>query len=328
MSDPVRVVLHPRHPRGVDAAFRAIGDIELIEPDDEDGVIDALDTSPVLVSFRWSDRFLTDALQWIQSISAGVDQFPLEDLASRGIRLTSARGVHGPAAAEHAFALLLALTRAVGVSMRDAEHRRWRPRMGVELGGATMGILGLGSIGEEIAVRAVAWGMTVIGTKANPDAYEGAASEVLGPDGTVEVFGRSDVVVSVLPDTPGTEGIVDDTALSAMEGGWFVNVGRGTAVDEDALIRAIDGGHLLGAGLDVFCDHSSHGRADTGLRTASRRPLPPEPRGVHRVRSLGEPGGLISRRGSGSGVPPPQLPRPRGCPAGRHSGGDDSSPSR
>ena len=252
MSDPIRVVLHPRHPRGVDAAFRAIEDIELVEPDDEDGVVEALGTSPVLVTFRWNDRFLTGALRWIQSISAGVDQYPLEDLASGGIRLTSARGVHGPAAAEHAFALLLALTRAVGVSMRDAEHRRWRPRMAVELGGATMGILGLGSIGEEIAERAVAWGMTVIGTKAHPEAYEGVASEVLGPERTVEVFRRSDVVVSVLPDTSGTEGLVGEAAFGAMGGGWFVNVGRGAAVDEDALVRAIDEGHVLGAGLDVF----------------------------------------------------------------------------
>lgn len=252
MSEKIRVVLHPRHPRGVDDALRAVDGIELVEPEDEDGVAASLETGPVLVTFRWADRFLTESLRWVQSISAGVDQYPLSRLEARGVRLTSARGVHGPAAAEHAFALLLSLTRAVGVSMRDAEHRRWRPRMGVELGGSTMGILGLGSIGEEIASRAVAWGMTVIGTKANPDTYTGVASEVFGPEGTVEVFRRSDAVVSVLPDTPETQGVVNEAAFTAMEGGWFVNVGRGSAVDEDALVEAIDQGHVLGAGLDVF----------------------------------------------------------------------------
>jgi phosphoglycerate dehydrogenase-like enzyme len=136
--------------------------------------------------------------------------------------------------------------------MRNAEARIWQQIPGTELTGATLGVLGLGTIGEEIARKAAAWGMTVVGTKAHPDEYDGVASAVFTPDATIEVFRTADAVVSVLPDTPATRGIVTAECLGAMDGGWFVNVGRGTAVSEQDLLEALDSGALAGAGLDVF----------------------------------------------------------------------------
>lgn len=252
MSDPLRVVLDPRHPRGVAESFRAIDGIDLIEAEDPDGVAAAVRDAAVLVGWKWEDRFLADGLRWIQSISAGVEQFPLDELARRGVALTSARGVHGPQIAEHTFALLLAMTRNVAISTRDATERIWRPRMAEEIAGRTMAIVGLGSIGEEVAGRAVAWDMRVIGIKANPDGYDGVAERVSGPGALLDVCREADVVVSVLPDHPDTRGLFDDEAFAAIGAGWFVNVGRGSAVDEDALVRALDDGELRGAGLDVF----------------------------------------------------------------------------
>lgn len=250
MTSP-RIVLHPAHPASVGEAFRTAEDLDVVTPE-RDEVRSALENADVLVGWRWDDAYLVPTLQWVQAISAGVDQFPKADLISAGVVLTSARGCHGPQVSEHAFALLLALTRGVGVSMRNAEQRSWKPIPGVEISGMTLGVLGLGTIGEEIARKGSAWGMRVIGTKGDPSSYVGVAEWVVGPDRTIEVFERADVVISVLPDLPETRGLVTRECLDALSGGWFVNVGRGSVVAEDDIVGAIDGGSLLGAGLDVF----------------------------------------------------------------------------
>lgn len=247
----MKVVLHPHHPSSVKPAFEGAAELEVITPASDD-VVRALSEAAVLIAYRWSDDFLLDSLRWVQSISVGVDQFPLGEFAARGIALTSARGVHGPQVSEHAFALLLALTRGVGAAMRNAEKQRWRQIPGVEISGMTLGVLGLGTVGEAIARRAVAWGMTVVGTKSDPTTYTGVAAQVFSPADTIDVFNIADVVIAVLPDTPDTRGIVTRSCLDALEGGWFVNVGRGTVVDEADILAALDSGSLAGAGLDVF----------------------------------------------------------------------------
>lgn len=246
----MRVVLHPYHPASVGPAFRYAEDLDVVIPSEET-LPDAL-SDGILVSYQWRDEFLVDSLRWIQSISVGVDQFPLEELVARDIVLTSARGIHGPQVSEHAFALLLALTRGVGASMRNAVTKNWRPIPGVEISSMTLGVLGLGTVGEEIARKADAWGMTVVGTKSDPNTYAGVATQVFTSGDTVEVFRLADAVISVLPDLPETRGIVTRKCLDALDGGWFVNVGRGTAVDERDIIAALEAGSLAGVGLDVF----------------------------------------------------------------------------
>ena len=108
--------------------FRTADGIELVEPT-ADEVVAALDGPEILVTHAWEPSFLAPSLRWVQSVSAGVEQFPLEELAAAGVVLTSARGVHAPQVAVHAFALLLSLTRGIGFAMRDANRREWRPRM-------------------------------------------------------------------------------------------------------------------------------------------------------------------------------------------------------
>ena len=249
----LRVVLHPSHPRGVPDALRALDAIELIEPT-EDAVAGALEVADVLVTYIWHPDYLSDRLRWIQSISAGIAQFPTGELERAGVVLTSASGVHGPQVAEHVFALLLALTRLVGVSMRDTTGRVWRPRMAHEIGGRTMAILGLGAIGEEVASRAKAWGINVIGIKSQPDRYNGTVERVGGPDDMLGFCGEADIVVCVLPESGSTRGLIGAEALAAIGPGWFINVGRGSVLDEGALLRALDDGELRGAGLDVFLE--------------------------------------------------------------------------
>jgi phosphoglycerate dehydrogenase-like enzyme len=205
------------------------------------------------VTYRWEDRFLAGPLRWVQAISAGLEQFPIDAFRARDLRLTSAGGAHAPAVAEHAVALLLTLVRRIGEAMRDVPERGWVPyRSAYEVSGRTLGVLGLGTIGEEVARRAAGLGMRVIGSKRRPDRYDGVAEWVVSPEGTLEVCREAHAVVVALPHAEDTVGLVGREELAALRGGWLVNVGRGSVVDEPALVEALQEGTLLGAGLDVF----------------------------------------------------------------------------
>jgi len=242
------VVLHPIHPPGV---VEALGDIDLdVRVPAESEISEGLVDDGILVTFRWDDRYIPN-LRWLQSISAGHDQFPVDEFRRLGVVLTSASGVHAPQVTEHAFALLLSLTRGIGVSTRLATEAKWKPMMLAELTGRTMAVLGLGTIGEEVARRARAWGLRVIGSTRHPADYRGVAENVVTPDKTADLFREADIVVSVLPGGPGTTGLVTRSMLESL-GGWFVNVGRGNVVTEEDLLAALESGGLLGAGLDVF----------------------------------------------------------------------------
>lgn len=217
-----------------------------------DDVPSLLTGSAVMVTFRWSDSWVVPGLRWIQSVSAGTDQFPLEALAANGTVLTSARGIHEVQVAEHAIGLLLAMTRGIATAAVQQRSHAWAWVPAIELHGMTLGVLGLGIIGEGVARRAGAFGMKVIGTKTNPAGYSGVAETVYPPEGTLEVFRRSDAVVITLPGGEATRHLVGAAELEALRGGWLVNVGRGTVVDEEALVAAMRSGTLAGAALDVF----------------------------------------------------------------------------
>lgn len=248
-----RVVLHPEQPPGVREQLQAFGDIELVTPDDADGVHQALvDGAPILVTFRWEQRFLQPSLRWIAGEGAGFEQYPIDELDAAGVVLTTATGVHTVSVAEHAMGLLLALTRRIGEATRDAVHHVWHERPGADLEGRTAAVLGLGTIGEAIARLARAFGMEVIGYKRDPAAYDGAVTEVFGPRDLPEVCRRADVLFVVLPGGDATHHLIGREELAALGAGWIVNVGRGPVVDEEALVEALTTGELRGAGLDVF----------------------------------------------------------------------------
>lgn len=252
MPEALRIVLHPFHGPGLVEALAARPQLDVVVPDDGDGVIAELESgTAALVTYLWEDDFASGGVEWIQAISAGVDQFSLGLLGERGIVLTSARGAHTPQVAEHAIALMMSAVRGIGRTVRGAGSRTWEPVPAHEVSGRTMAILGLGSIGEAVAEKAAALGMRVIGTKRDPEGYSGIAAEVLPPDGTLEACRRADVLVIALPAAPSTEGLVGEEELRALGAGWLVNVGRGSVVDESALLEALTEGELIGAGLDV-----------------------------------------------------------------------------
>ncbi|MGA7273112.1 MAG: D-2-hydroxyacid dehydrogenase [Acidimicrobiia bacterium] len=249
------VVLHPLHGPGLDDALRQLANLYLSTPDEEAEMAAELGRGAAgLITYRWEDSYLVPGLRWVQAISAGYDQFPLDALRSNGVVLTSARGAHSPAVADHALALLLALLRGLGPALRNSRHHDWRIGRAYETEGITVGVVGLGSIGEAVARRVLALGMEVIGCKRRPDAYAGVVPQVVGPEGLVSLFRGSDAVILTLPQTRQTEGLIGARHLAALGGGWLVNVGRGSVLDEEALLAALQEGTVAGAGLDVTAE--------------------------------------------------------------------------
>lgn len=252
LVEPIRLVVGPLGGSGVAEAVAAVPgtDPSIVRSPDE--MAAALDDVEAMVTFRWSDEWLVPSLRWVQSVSAGTDQFPLDLLRTKGVVLTSARGIHETQVSEHAIGLLLAMTRGIATAVTNQAKRDWVWSEVTELNGKTLGVLGLGVIGEGVARRAGAFGMRVIGTKQDPTSYRGVAEKVLGPEGTLDVFREADVVIITLPGTPDTERLVGAAELEALDGGWLVNVGRGGVIDTQALLDTMRAGKLKGVALDVF----------------------------------------------------------------------------
>lgn len=215
------------------------------------------------VSGAWHDSLLEHAerLKWIQSIGVGYNQFPLDDLQCRGIRLTNAVGVNANAVSEHAVALMLALARRLPEA-RDNQHAKyWRPMIGDpktredELSGKTLGIVGLGAIGNRLATFGKAFDMRVIGIKGNPASYQGLADDVLSPERLGVLLDAADFVTLCCPLKPETTHLIGAAEFTRMRASaYLINVARGPVVIEDDLIAALRAREIAGAALDVTID--------------------------------------------------------------------------
>ncbi|MEO3430910.1 D-2-hydroxyacid dehydrogenase [Pelagibius sp. CAU 1746] len=248
----VRVVLHPAHPFGVADFLSSVSEIQLEQPRDNAAVAACLqDGAEALVTYTWRDEFLSPSLRWVAGTGAGTEQYPLERLRARDVVLTTAAGAHSGTVAEHAFALLLSLTRRIGEAVRHMTESRWTPLVGEELAGKRMAVIGLGRIGEEIARRAANWDMQVAGMKRNPGNYAGCLQDVRGEDALQDLCAWADVLMLAAPAKPDGSALIGAKELELLGAGWLVNVGRGSLVDADALRAALSQGALRGAGLDV-----------------------------------------------------------------------------
>lgn len=213
----------------------------------------------LLCSGLWRNELIPAAprLAFIQSISAGTDQYSRDALGAAGIRVASAQGVNERAVAEHAIALILALARQIPEARDNQTAKRWRGMIGDiskredELGGKTLVIAGLGRIGSRLATLAKAFDMRVIATRRDPSRGAGAADKVVGEDGLLGVLPEADFVALTCPLTPGTENLIDAPALAAMKSSaYLVNVARGKVVNEPALVEALNQKRIAGAALD------------------------------------------------------------------------------
>src|SRR5437868_9833942 len=178
----------------------------------------------LVISGLWRDGLLDRAtqLRFIQAIGAGTDQFPLEELKKRGIRLASARGVNYRAVAEHAMALILALSRRLPEARDNQANHVWRGMIADlsnredELGGKMLLVVGLGQIGGRVAHLAKAFDMRVVGLRRDPAAGRGAADAVHAMGEFNSLLAEADFVALTCPLTEETERLVDSEALGRM----------------------------------------------------------------------------------------------------------------
>ncbi len=194
-------------------------------------------------------------LRWAQALTAGVEGWlALPDLPP-GLALTCARGTHRESMPENILGAIFHITKPYHLIEGDNREARWVRRMATPLAGKTLGILGLGAIGAELARKAAALDMRVIGTRRSGRAGglpEGVTA-LFPPEQTDSVLAQSDFVVCLLPATPETENFIDTARLSAMKPeAWLINFGRGAVIKDEDLIAAVQVRRIAGAILDVF----------------------------------------------------------------------------
>lgn len=200
-------------------------------------------------------------LRWVHSGSAGVRGSLTPEMRASPVIFTNSAGIHGPPMAETVLALLLHFARGVDFALAAQRAGRWDtdPFYAAdtpvrELAGSTLGILGYGGIGREVAARVLPLGVRVLALKRRPGGEAPPGVELLhGEAGLDRLLAESDGVVVTAPDTPETRGMLTRERIARMKrGAVFINVARGGIVDEEALVDALRRGHLRGAGLDVF----------------------------------------------------------------------------
>ncbi|MFC6904820.1 D-2-hydroxyacid dehydrogenase [Halalkalicoccus tibetensis] len=208
-----------------------------------------------VVTFAHEEEFLD--CDWIHSIQAGYDRFPLDELENRGVVLTNSTGIHGDSVGETVAGYMLMLARRLGQYARQQERTEWdRPAWDVPftLAGESVCVVGLGTLGRGIAERANALGMEVTGVRRSGEPVEGVDRVYASGDLHEAIAGPTFVALAT-PLTEETRGLIGEAELAAMdEGSHLINVARGGVVDQEALISALDEEGIRGAALDVFAE--------------------------------------------------------------------------
>ncbi len=248
--------------------------------------VNAADAQTALDAMPGADAFLgkitpemlarADRLRWIQAFTVSLEHYMFPELIAHPCTLTNMRGLFGDVIADQVMGYVICFARNLHIYIRNQVHRKWEPiggesarvgnaagpgtvnamdRSTIFLPGATMGIVGLGAIGAEIARRALAFGMTVRAVDRYPDRTrppEGVDA-VWGLDRLPELLAWSDFAVIAAPHTPETERLFDAKVLAHLRPtSYLINIGRGAIVVLDDLVAALRAGHLAGAALDVF----------------------------------------------------------------------------
>lgn len=259
-----RLLILTRDPQRYAREVRALGfsDLQVTAPQTTAGIKRQIRTCNIILAEpERLARFIhaADRLQWVQSTFAGVEALTLSAPRS-DYCLTGVKGVHGPLMAEYVFAYILARERNLFSAYENQKIRRWISRPYQSLQGRILGICGLGSIGRDIARTAARFGMRIWGFKRTGAAVDGV-ERIFTPRDFEVFLAQPDYVVITLPLTSATRGLFADNAFKAMRSrAVLINIGRGSIVDQPALVRALRSRKIRGAVLDVF----------------EREPLPPD----------------------------------------------------
>lgn len=221
----------------------------------------ALPDTDVLVVWDFRTTVLQQAwssaarLRWLHACSAGVDAVLFPELVGSDVTVTNARGVFDRPMAEYVLGLLLAFAKDLPRTLDLQRREQWRHRETAMLRGRTLLVVGTGGIGREIARLCGALDLAVHGVARTARDDDPDFGTISAAADLLPALDRADIVVAAAPLTADTSGMFDERAFAAMRpGSWFVNVGRGALVDEDALLGVLRSGRLAAAALDVFRD--------------------------------------------------------------------------
>jgi phosphoglycerate dehydrogenase-like enzyme len=237
---------------------------EVMQSEDKKEALQIIEDADILFAGFFSrDLFLAARkLKWIQAWGAGVDRLLIPEVVKSPVMVTNAGGIHPTPISEHVIGLMLCLSRKLHLFIRNQTQRKWdrdesseeSTEQIEELSGKTVGILGLGRIGTEIAKKSKCLGMRVIATKRDITSPVSTYIDQLLPSTDLnQLLAESDFVVLSLPLTEETQGMIGESQLKNMKRtGYLINVSRGKIVQENKLIEALKKGWIAGAGLDTF----------------------------------------------------------------------------
>jgi len=234
------------------------GDVDVVLAENEESTKQEIGAAEILFGNLTPALFkLAKKLRWVQSPSAGQEGHLFPEFTESDILLTNMAGIYNEEIADHVYAFILGFTRQIPRFTRNQAKRYWQPSSGFKvdyLAGKTLGIIGLGGIGGEVAKRAPCFGMRVVATRAHPERPKpDYVDQVWGPGGLGHLLAESDFVVNCTPETPRTRKMIGSKEVRAMKRtAYIINIGRGAVIDLAALTQALKDGVIAGAGLDVF----------------------------------------------------------------------------
>jgi D-2-hydroxyacid dehydrogenase (NADP+) len=239
-----------------EAIAKVVHDVIFLEKDLDGPLEELVFQADVLFGSTHIDPKLlaeSKTLKLMHVQSTGVDRYMVPEFIESDIILINSKGVHAGPVADHAMAMLLALSQDFQNAYANQSKRLWIDLSPTRLEGKTVGLLGLGAIGQALAKRCKAFDLKVLGIRRNPDSSVEFVDQVFSIDSVDKVLAESDFVISSLPLTKETHHFLSKREFSLMKSSsFFINVGRGPVVNEEDLIEALRKGEIKGAGLDVF----------------------------------------------------------------------------